>query len=394
MTKTIHQVTRRGEKRSIATQTKSNQTMTRKWAFSFWIVTLLLLLLQMELHRVVGALDDDELEVEEEEAEDDDMYLRNFAVLVNEETDCRDTPDTFVNCTLLREEGRCHAMMNDLQEQEEDLLVHPSEMCPATCGFCKKPPVKTAVWVDYDCYGHGEDIVVHFTNSNPEPDDFVAVYPAYLDLDILENTDQMDMWLYACGNIRETCRAASGALVFAKFGVSPQEQWYYFPLEPGRYKAALMRHNGTFIAQSDIFTAKAQDHTCDWECKDTVNANTDCYTQVDMIHVTFENCAARNEDRIAIYPIDEQEKEPLLWLDACDSQDCMGDAKHDHVSFGSRLKKDLLQGPGTWPLPPGEYIAALTRIGERDPHGRKVVQSKPFRVLPDGEMCPMNTEEL
>jgi hypothetical protein len=115
-----------------------------------------------------------------------------------------------------------------------------------------------------------------------------------------------------------------------------------------------------------------------------------------MIHVTFENCAARNEDRIAIYAKGKEdvEEEPLLWLDACDNHDCMGDAKHDYVSFGSTSTRHLMQGRETWPLPSGDYVAVLTRVGERNPHGRKVAESKHFQVLAAGETCPEDEEDF
>lgn len=313
----------------------------------------------------------------------DDDFLRNYAIASNEETDCRDAPETFVNCTDTRERGLC-----DSKNADENLVLQVPDMCQVTCGTCPKPPTKTSVWVDYDCFDHAQDITVHFTNTDPEPNDFVAIYPSYLDLEILENTEQTEMWLFACGTVQEHCRAASGGLIFGNRGISPEEKWYYFPLEPGSYKAALMRYNGTVIVESEAFAAKSEDHSCAWECKDAVFVDSECYEKQDVIYVTFENCAARNEDRIAIYAYGfAEDDEPLLWLDACDNRDCMGGAKNDFVSFGSTDRRHLLQGKEVWPLPVGDYVAALVRMGERMPHGRKVALSKTFQLVPEGESC-------
>ncbi len=327
--------------------------------------------------------------VADEDPSYDDDFLRSYALASNEEKDCRDAPETFVNCTAAREKGLC-----DLKNANTDLILEVPEMCQVTCGTCPKPPTKTSLWVDYECFDHAQDITVHFTNIDPEPDDFVALYPGYLDLETRENTDQMDMWLFSCGTIQEHCRTASGAVVFGNRGISPTEKWYYFPLEPGTYKVALLRYNGTLILESEPFTVKAEDHSCAWECRDAVFADSECYEKQDSIHVTFENCAARNEDRIAIYSHTVEEDEPLLWLDTCHSHDCMGDAKNDFVTFGSTAQRHLLQGKEDWPLPAGDYVAALVRLGGQGPHGRKVVQSQPFQVLKDGEYCEIEEEEL
>lgn len=356
-------------------------------------------------------LSHDEIDEDEEELYDDD-YLRKYTLDIDDsENDCRDITDTFLNCTEARERGLCdptkRAAVNDLM----DVI----EVCPATCGTCSHPPTQTAVWVDVECYDYEEDIRVYLTNTHPEPDDFVAIYPSYIDIEHnREDTDQSEMWLFACGNVQEHCGTASGGVIFGKRGISPYLQWYYFPLAPGRYKAALLRYNGTFLAESQTFTAKAQDHSCLWDCKDSVYTDDSCYSSDhETIHVTFENCAARNADRIAIYGAaskdqdgddsgsrigQNQQHEPLLWLDACHTQDCMGGSKSDYVSFGggatSSALRHLMQGEGTWPLPPGEYVASLVRVTEGGlPHGRVVTNSPVFQVMEQGHDCPSATDE-
>lgn len=162
-----------------------------------------------------------------------------------------------------------------------------------------------------------------------------------------------------------------------------------------------MRYHGVVMAESPVFTAEPDDHLCSSECKDAVFPSHDCYEQDDEIHLTFENCAARNDDRIAIYPFtsssDEEvleDEEALLWMDACMTVDCMGDTISDTVGFGSSEGRHLIQGSEAWPLPPGEYVAALVRMGEGGLHGRKVALTEEFSVLDEGELCDPEEEEL
>jgi len=326
----------------------------------------------------------------------DDDFLRKYTLDVDYEDDCRDITDTFLNCTEQKENGLC-----DPNHPENDMMQVPT-VCPATCGTCTKPPTRTSVWVDQVCYDYSEDIHVFFANTDPQPDDFIGIFAAYRDIFQLETVEQSEMWLFACGNIGERCRSASGGIIFGERGLSPYARWTHFPLNPGRYKAALMRYNGTVLAESPPFTAKPEDHACAWECKDGIFPDSSCYEKDDTIHFSFENCAARNDDRIAIYPSssstespDAQDDEPLLWLDACFTQDCMGDVRVDYVSFGSTATRHLIQGKEVWPLPPGEYMASLIRMGEGGgPHGRKIVDSEAFEVLDEGDSCYRGEEEL
>jgi hypothetical protein len=343
----------------------------------------------------------------DDEEYDDDDYLRMYTRDIDDsENDCRDITETFLSCTEARERGLC-----DPVKASEDLM-DARDACPATCGTCAHPPTETSVWVDEDCYDWEEDIRVYFTNTRPEPDDFVGIYPSFVEIQKQKDeTDQTEMWLFACGNVYERCRSASGGVIFGKRGISPEMPWYYFPLSPGRYKAALMRYDGSFLAESDMFTAKPKEHSCLHDCKDAVFANEPCFESETTIYVTFENCAARNDDRIAIHAISSaegddddagsaiilREEEPLLSLDACSTQDCMGDVKRDYVSFGSSTSlpsRHLMKGRQGWPLPAGKYVASLIRTGEKGPHGRVVAQSPVFEVLGNGLACPRIGEEL
>jgi hypothetical protein len=65
-------------------------------------------------------------------------------------------------------------------------------------------PGRSVVWLDYECFRHNEDITVFFANTNPKPDNFIGIYPAYLNFTKdLSHLDDMEVYLNTCGSLHE-----------------------------------------------------------------------------------------------------------------------------------------------------------------------------------------------
>jgi hypothetical protein len=359
-------------------------------------LALILLLLSGLL--VTGAadddehIDDDEQDISDSDEDEEDEWDRDFIeshyVEIDKDHDCRD--DAYLNCTEQQEKGEC--------EDEEDLLGTRA-LCPITCntGTCTLPN-RTSVWVEFKCFQHGEDIQVFFTNSDPQPDDFIAIYPEYLNF--TENPEDLEesyMWFYCCGSMHENCRVAMGGLEFGGAGPDEHSEWTLFPLESGKYKAVLLRGDeSTILAQSQVFTAKPEGHSCYSECRDLIYTDQLCYTpKDDTIDVTFENCVPREDDRVAIYSDKETNpgrNEPLLWLGTCGNQTCNGKVATESLSFGVGEPKE--DSSAQWPLPPGDYKAYLMRTNEGGRYGRASGESSSFTIKFEGESCYDDSEDL
>jgi hypothetical protein len=325
---------------------------------------------------------------DEEDHEWDDDFVESHYVEIDSDHDCRD--DAYVNCTEVQERGECG---------DETDLLGTRTLCPVTCntGSCKMPN-RTSVWVEFKCFQHGEDIPVYFTNSDPQPDDFIGIYPEYLNFtEQPEDLEEAYMWFYSCGSMHEHCRVAMGGLLFGGAGPDEHSEWTEFPLESGKYKAALVRSDErTILAQSQVFTAKPEGHSCYSECRDLIYTDEACYTpKDDTISVTFENCVPREDDRVAIYSENEANPgvtEPLMWLGTCGNQTCKGDVATETLEFGVGEPKE--DGSAQWPLPPGNYKAHLMRSNEGGRYGRSSGESSSFTLKFEGESCYDDEEDL
>jgi hypothetical protein len=343
---------------------------------------------------------DEEESADEEESDDGDEdeydeaeYISDHAVDIDPDHDCRD--DTYIDCTEVKEKGHCD------ETSDEDLL-NTRALCPVTCGICEMPD-RSAVWLDYECFQHNEDITVFFTNTDPEPDDFIGIYPAYLNFTKdPSHLEDIELYLNTCGSLHEEARTAMGGVIFGAMGPDTHIDWVNFPLESGKYKAALVRGDEeSLVAESVHFTVKPEGHSCYSECHDLIYTDDTCYDEEDEIHVTFENCVPREDDQIAIYPADEEEPgfhEPLLWLGTCGTQGCKKEVANDIVSFGVEENDDYndndINGRAEWPLPPGFYKAFLMRTNEGGRYGRDSAQSSLFTINEEGNPCYKDEEDL
>eukprot|EP00980_Cylindrotheca_fusiformis_P001408 scaffold345_cov134-Cylindrotheca_fusiformis.AAC.19 len=311
--------------------------------------------------------------------EEEDWFLAEDAI---QQPRCRD--DAYIDCKEVSKAGDCSMSRTGI------LATSKRNLCPVTCGMCQVE--ENDVWLEHDCFTYSQDIHVFFHNEEPEKYDFVGIYPASFDLrGQPELLLKPHMWLTTCGGLHEYCKAAKGGLLFGNVGPSDETTWKYFPLVPGEYKAALSRGDDPheLIVESTIFTAKPEGHGCDDGCQDLVSTDKDCYTQVETIRVTFENCSPHEEDLIAIYKYYERpgDEEPLMWLGACGSQDCRGLVSYDILLFGPRPPNEAART--TWPLPPGDYTAHLIKFNAGANHAEPVAQTA-FNVR---EQC-LNTANL
>lgn len=123
-----------------------------------------------------------------------------------------------------------------------------------------------------------EDIEAFYTNTDPDPEDFVGIYPLYTNTSDPEEVERALSWFYTCGSMTEMCRTAIGGLIFGDVGPTDHEGWAFFPLATGHYKAALVQGgtDNTLISVSDNFVALAKWEKCTVECKDLVCAYSSC----------------------------------------------------------------------------------------------------------------------
>lgn len=315
-------------------------------------------------------------------------YVNPNAQHIDEDHECRD--DAYVDCHEILQDGKCDLV--------SDILDY-RDLCPVTCGKCTLP-LRTAIWTDFDCFHHKEDITIFFTNKSPEAEDFIGIYPSYVNF--TENLDQLDeatLWLYGCGSLEEHCKTAMGGLIFGMIGPSDEADWLDFPMAGGEYKAALSRLDPEIVllAESVPFIVKAQGQSCYFECKEIVYTDQPCYSpDEDSIYITFENCTPQPGDRVAIYPstvgAHPGDVAAPLWLGTCGKQACAEAVVSDNLEFGA----DGPDATGTvkWPLPPGEYKALFMRTNEGDAFGRMLAESNTFVMMPQGETCSGVSEDL
>jgi hypothetical protein len=316
-------------------------------------------------------------------------YVNPNAQHIHEDHECRD--DAYVDCEEIFEDDKCH-LIGD--------VINYRDLCPVTCGKCERP-LRTAVWTDFDCFHHKEDITIFFTNRDPEAEDFIGIYPSYMDFnEDVELLEEAKLWLYGCGSLEEHCKTAMGGLLFGMLGPSDEADWLEFPLPGGEYKAALARIDPELelLAESVPFTVKAQGQSCYFECNEIVYTDQPCYSPgVDSIYITFESCTPQPEDRVAIYPstvgAHPGDLEAPLWLGTCGKQKCIEAVHSDNLEFGGAEGPDAT-GTVKWPLPPGDYKAFLMRMNEGDTYGRMLAESSTFVMMPQGEACSGVSEDL
>lgn len=337
--------------------------------------------------------------VKEEYAYDD--FISEHYVEIDPDHDCRD--DAHYNCTKGKTLGICdvddtdHHHHDDADHHHLHVLVAERNLCPVTCGLCDMPN-RTSVWVEESCFRYGQDIHVFFTNTDPEPDDYVGIYPSYFNVaNEPTRLEEPEMWFYSCGSVVEECRTAMGGLIFGEMGPSDGTRWRNFPLLSGSYQAVLARGDErTVLATSQTFVAKSDGHSCSSECIDLIYADETCYTaHDDRIVVTFEICVPRDDDKIVIYPHDEEDpgtEQPLLWLTTCGTQDCTDTIAAGTVEFG--INEPIESGSIEWPLQPGEYRAFLMRTNEGGKYGRASAKSTSFTIRNVGESCFNDQEDL
>jgi hypothetical protein len=315
-------------------------------------------------------------------------YVNPNAQLIDEDHECRD--DAYVDCEEIFEDDKCD-LIGD--------VINYRDLCPVTCGKCALP-LRTAVWTDFDCFHHKEDITIFFTNKDPEAEDFIGIYPSYVDFnEDLEQLEEAKLWLYGCGSLEEHCKTAMGGLLFGMLGPSDEADWLEFPLPGGEYKAALARLDPELelLAESVPFTVKAQGQSCYFECNEIVYTDQPCYSPgEDSIYITFESCLPQPGDRVAIYPstvgAHPGDLDAPLWLGTCGKQKCIEAVHSDNLEFGADGPDAM--GTMKWPLPPGDYKAFLMRMNEGDTYGRMLAESNSFVMMPQGETCSGVSEDL
>lgn len=132
----------------------------------------------------------------------------------------------------------------------------------------------------------------------------------------------------------------------------------------------------------------------DWGSGQSSSISTDStyyYYSYDIV-VTFDNPSARSLDWVGIFDssADLSVEEPLLWLYTCGSQTCSGtggaQASEVTLGYGDPIEDS---GASGFPLPPGDYVAALMR-NEEQPYD-VVVSSDVFYIRPPNQGRPPAT---
>jgi hypothetical protein len=130
--------------------------------------------------------------------------------------ECKD--HSHFNCNLIAEKHDCEALT-------ESGNVIGDEFCQVSCGRCNVEDDQ--LFPDQNCYSFGKkEINVRFLNREPEPEDWVGIYPH------TANSSELGSpiaWYWLCGSKKEKCKTGVGSVTFP---------W----LPPGTYKAVLVRN--------------------------------------------------------------------------------------------------------------------------------------------------------
>jgi hypothetical protein len=215
------------------------------------------------------------------------------------------------------------------------------------------------VSTDKSCYHVGEDIRVSFVDSDPHPQDWVAIYEG--DADPHNLAARPLLWLYTCGDQHCNFAVESDTLTFGS-GPLDESSRAHFPLPAGDYKAILARNlHLPYEARSVSEVFHITKNSCN--PPPVVSTNKDCYHVGEDIKVSFSSGAdAHPRDFVAIYEGDADVHylgRTLLWLYTCGDQHCSFAVESDTLTFGSGPPSEGSRAH--FPLPAGDYKAILAR---------------------------------
>jgi hypothetical protein len=242
-------------------------------------------------------------------------------------------------------------------------------------------------------YTLGDEIKVVFDNCDPEPDDWVAIYPDAVDPDDL---GEPISWMWSCGNQKCRGKNPTNVVSFESF------------LQPGKYKAVLAKrhHLGPYAAKarSESFEVKSWPKTFpdaskginksvkakSWQswpktiCQDSIRISSSCYVQSEEIAYDYNSCMPRDDDWIGFYHteiVHNDFSKPDIFFSSCGEDSCQG-------RIGAGLQEKFLHAHH-WPLAPGEYRVAAFHEN-KDETVFPFAETK-FVVKAMGESCSQET---
>jgi hypothetical protein len=181
---------------------------------------------------------------------------------------CRDEP--YYRYQLQEEQGCQWVVDNNSCSQMDNDNEVGAVYCPVSCNSCleQQQEQQTAVAAvsTKNCYDYGDVIDSYFTNSSPQPDDWIALYADDDNNHNAEDNNNNNLvgnpsaWVWLCGTQDDQCKVSYGSFSFGKNVQSHGQGAKSWPLDPGMYKAVLARrHSGgpyTSYAESKPFEIK------------------------------------------------------------------------------------------------------------------------------------------
>jgi hypothetical protein len=157
--------------------------------------------------------------------------------------DCEEvTCDCCTDCTVDVTEATTGAPTPTPEEPTVEATGSPTDTPPTTDGPTSAPTSPRscsadAIEVESNCYEEGEEITVNFSNCDPQFDDWVGVYPDWVDQD---NLGAALLWSWSCGDQFCTGPTEFGSVTFDESFVSGQgsPNW---PLDQDSYRVFLIR---------------------------------------------------------------------------------------------------------------------------------------------------------